>query len=192
MKKRLIGFALALMAAPLLALMTGCAPENAAPAPQGTDKPAQAGGQASAAPAGAQVPGVPVGGAKGQVVISGAVKGTFPVKSAWAANFPGDYRVQQELESLCTVFFGIPHDTQPGTYPIANKITAQSPHLVYTAAYADACHHNPDEYASTSGTMTLTSTGAKWSGTYKFTGQNIKDASKTVEVSGSFSDIPTT
>jgi hypothetical protein len=191
MKKRLIGFATALIAAPVLVLMTGCAPDNAAPATQASDKPAQAGGQASPAPGGAQVPGVPGGSSKGQVVVSGAVKGTFPVKNAWAANFPGDYRVQQDLEFLCSVFFGIPHDTQPGTYPVANKITAQSPHLVYTAAYADGCHQNSDEYASTSGTMTLTSTGARWSGTYKFTGQNAKDASKTVEVSGSFSDIAT-
>jgi hypothetical protein len=120
----------------------------------------------------------------GQVVITGAVNKTFKVRSSMANKMPGDIRIFLGLETICDVFINVPFDIKPGTHPIANESRSD----VVFAQYNDTCNA-PVSYPSTKGTLTLTSAGDKFSGTFVFTGQNKQDQSKIVEVSGSFSDL---
>jgi hypothetical protein len=121
----------------------------------------------------------------GQVVITGAVNKTVKVRLSMANKMPGDIRIFLGLDTLCDVFINVPFGIKPGAHPIANESKSD----VVFAQYNDTCNA-PDSYPSTKGTLTLTTAGDKFSGTFVFTGQNKKDQSKVVEVSGSFSDLP--
>jgi hypothetical protein len=123
----------------------------------------------------------------GQVTITGAVNASsgFPV-AQWS-DFPGDINVALTFEVLCEVTIHVPHNTQPGTYPMVDNVTNDG-HSV-SAGYGDTCHGATD-FTSQSGTLTLTSTSATWSGTFDFTAVGTSDSSKTIHVSGSFKDVP--
>jgi hypothetical protein len=123
----------------------------------------------------------------GQVTITGAVNASsgFPV-GQWS-DFPGDISVMLTFEGFCEVTIHVPHNTQPGTYPMVDNVTNDG-HSV-SAGYGDTCH-GATGFTSKSGTLTLTSTGATWSGTFDFTAVGTSDSSKTIHVSGSFKDVP--
>jgi hypothetical protein len=122
----------------------------------------------------------------GQVTITGAVTATsgFPV-AQWS-DFPGDINVSLSFEGFCNVTIHVPHNTQPGTYPMVDNVTNDG--TAVSAGYGDC--NGANGFASKSGTLTLTSTGATWSGTFDFTAVGTTDSSKTVHVSGSFKDVP--
>lgn len=119
-----------------------------------------------------------------QIVITGAINKTVKAGFIMANKMPGDIRIFLGLDALCDVFIEVPFDIKPGTYPIANESKSD----VVFAQYNDTCNA-PESYPSTKGTLTLTATGTKFSGTFVFTVQNKKDQSKVVQVSGSFSDV---
>lgn len=123
----------------------------------------------------------------GQVTITGAVTASsgFPV-AQWS-DFPGDISVMLTFEVLCTVTIHVPHNTQPGTYPMVDDVTNDG-HAV-SAGYGDTCH-GASGFASKSGTLTLSSSSGTWSGTFDFTAVGTSDRSKTIHVSGSFNDVP--
>jgi hypothetical protein len=158
----------------LVFCVTACGSGGDAPPPTNS---AQASVQPTSAPA--------ANAGANQVTVTGAVNQTYDVQLVQANKMPGDIRIYLGLELLCDLFINIPFDTPPGAYPIATESKSD----VVFAQYNDGCH-SPDSYPNTNGTLTLTATGDKWSGTFKFTGQNREDPSKKVEVTGSFSDVP--
>ena len=71
---------------------------------------------------------------------------------------------------------------------MANKVG-----IAVGGEYGAFCNTNGslsgNTFQSTSGTLTLTATGASFSGTFTFNAVNLKDKTKTIQVSGSFSNV---
>lgn len=178
---------LAALAVLALAGATGCGAQSSSDSGGGGS--AQGGSAQSSSDSG--VPASARVNKYGQVTITGAVtvSSGFPV-AQWS-DFPGSINVGLSFEGFCNVTIHVPHDTQPGTYPIVDDVTNDG-HAV-SAGYGDTCH-GPSGFRSKSGTLTLTSTSGTWSGTFDFTAVGGplggSDTSKTIHVAGSFKDVP--
>jgi hypothetical protein len=122
----------------------------------------------------------------GQVVISGAVNKTYTPINLEAGTLGTNMIVNLHETTTDGVSLAFPPDTQPGTYAIEDHL--KNPVVDFSGEYdqfkLDAF------YLSTGGTLTLTATGSKFSGTFEFTAVNSKDSSKTIKVAGSFTDVP--
>ncbi len=127
----------------------------------------------------------------GQVVITGAINKTYTPKELTAVKIGDRVGINVNESDVCGVSLQVPIDIQPGTYPIEDHL--HSPVVNIFGEYdAPFCDDTPSElkhvFSSTQGTLTLTMTGKKFSGTFQFTAGNVKDESKTIQVSGSFRD----
>jgi hypothetical protein len=124
------------------------------------------------------------------VVITGAVSKTFTPVNVYAVSLGqggvGIYLLEQDSSSVALSFQA---DKQPGTYPIEDRLDNS---VVGVGAMYYLLGDNAATYFSTSGTLTLSAVGSKFSGQFQFTAADITDASKTIEVTGSFTDVPST
>lgn len=134
----------------------------------------------------APAPSAPGSSNAGQIVISGAVSKTFtPVKVEAALIGSNTVIYLTEGKGPSGVSLSFPPDTQPGVYPIGKEI-GQPDVLAHYEMYGA----NTGLYYSNKGTLTLTAVGPKFSGQFQFTAVDSKDSTKTIEVSGSFTDVP--
>jgi hypothetical protein len=143
---------------------------------------AACGGSASS-PAGDQTSAQP-----GQVVITGAIDKTYTPQEVYAVKIADSVGIGLDEEFPCGVSLQFPIDIQPGTYPIEDVL-----HEIVSdvfGRYGEVCDLEEGHYASTAGTLTLTATGASFSGTFEFSAASVRDNSKTIQVSGSFSNVP--
>jgi hypothetical protein len=122
------------------------------------------------------------------VVITGAINKTYrPVKVTQVKyeKYVGMHLIGEEG---CGVFLQFPIDLQPGAHPIGDAI--HQPINDILAQYDFFCSTGRDKaFKSTKGTLTLTDSGAKYGGKFEFTAGRADDESKTVQVSGSFSEV---
>jgi len=139
----------------------------------------------------ASAPSAPGSSNAGQIVISGAINEVFtPVFIE--ADIPGGVCVyiflgEQGVNDGIKLEF--PPDTQLGDYPLeGGSCTSSRGNLM--GAWYDVPGDNAPSYQSTSGHLTLTAVGPTFSGRFDFTAVDRDDASKTIEVSGSFTDVP--
>lgn len=86
------------------------------------------------------------------------------------------------------VFIRFPLSAEPGTYPITSGYTDTFDGTTATGNYIDQRGDPAAQFAATDGTLTLTSSGDSFSGTFEFTAQDDLSG-KTVTVSGTFADI---
>jgi hypothetical protein len=122
----------------------------------------------------------------GQVVISGAVNKTYTPINFEAGTLGNSMIINLHETTIDGISLAIPPDTQPGTYAIEDHLT----NAVVDFSGEYALWKSDAFYESTKGTLTLTATGSKFSGQFQFTAVNSKDSSKTIEVTGSFADVP--
>jgi len=180
---RLIVFPLLALVIAQFACNLGAQPPSANPQPPDASLPAPS----------ASAPSAPDNPNVGQVVISGAVNQTFtPVYSE--LDIPGGVCVMISLWEQGVsdgVQLEFPPDTKPGDYPLEGGSCVSSAGNLMGAWY-DVPGDNAPSYRSTNGTLTLTAVGPTFSGQFQFTAVERDDASKTIEVSGSFTDVPVT
>ena len=127
----------------------------------------------------------------GQVVITGAINKTYTPREVAAVKIGDDIGINVNEKSVCGVSVQFPIDAQPGSYPIEDRL-----HQVVAKVfgeYGSFCDSggslSGNTYQSTNGKLTLTASGAKFSGAFEFSAGNLKDQSKTIQVSGSFNDV---
>jgi hypothetical protein len=133
----------------------------------------------------------------GEVVISGAVTKRYAPQEVASVKI-GDQvgiNINEKEDDPCGVSLHFPRDLQLGTYEIEDRLHSMRNVVVVqvTAEYGAFCNENgrlSDTYQSTKGTLTLTAAGARFSGSFQFAAGQIKDESRTVQVSGSFNNVP--
>ena len=129
------------------------------------------------------------------VKVSGAINKTFTPVRFDAGTFGNGMRIylyepidKENIKLTDTITIDSSSILQVGTYPFENsqKGTIAVP---LTAIY-QVGEDPTGSYNSIKGTLTLTAAGSKYSGQFQFTAEYSNDASKTIEVSGSFTDLP--
>ncbi|MBI5878373.1 MAG: hypothetical protein HZB53_12050 [Chloroflexi bacterium] len=138
------------------------------------------------APAGA-TSAAPRAANTGQVVISGALSKSFTPVSVEAGTLGKLMVINLHEKNADGVSLSFPPDTKPGTYAIEDQ--SAKPVVDFAGAYS-VFGSAAAFYLSTKGSLTLTAVGSKYSGQFQFTARHTKDASKTIEVSGPFADVP--
>jgi hypothetical protein len=166
----------------VLALLLASACGGVGPAPSGSNAP----------------PHAATGARTGQVVITGAINKTYTPEEAMAVKISDHVGINLNEKSVCGVSIQFPIDMKPGAYPIRDHLHVRD-HLhepvvdIFGEYDAQFCDDTPVElkhtFLSTTGKLTLTATSGKFSGTFEFTAGNVQDKSKTIQVSGSFSDV---
>jgi hypothetical protein len=146
-------------------------------------------GGSSPAPAGDGAPASPASGNSNasQIVITGAIDKTYAPVKVEAGTLANNIAISVNEAEVGGVTIQFPADTQPGTYPIGDHL--HKPVVDVLAEY-DVFGNNAAFYLSTKGTLTLTATGDKFSGTFQFTAGYNKDESKIINVAGAFVDVP--
>lgn len=145
---------------------------------------ASCGGSGSTTSGGAAPPSIASGA--GQVVISGAINKTYTSEKSNAVKILHRVAINVVEEFPCGVDIKVPIDMQSGTYPVGEYL--QTPIADVTAEYTPDCGKN-ERYLSTQGTLKMTVSGKKYRGAFEFTARLNIDQSKTIQVSGSFSDV---
>jgi len=120
-----------------------------------------------------------------QIVISGDINKTYTPQEITAAKIADYVGVTMIEEFPCGVELRFRIDKQPGTYAIEDHL--RQPVVEVLGLYSPDCGKS-GYYMSTQGTLKLTESGKKYSGTFEFTAALNRDHSKTIKVSGSFSD----
>jgi hypothetical protein len=130
-------------------------------------------------------------------VITGAVNKRYVPEDVGAVKIADrvGININEKENDPCGVSLGFPGDSQPGTYPIEDNLHSLQKLVVVHVigeygAFCDKDGGLSDTFESTAGTLTLTATGAKFSGSFQFAAGRIKEESKTIQVSGSFADVP--
>jgi hypothetical protein len=130
-------------------------------------------------------------------VITGAVNKKYVPEDVGAVKIADRVAIHiNETENdPCGLSLVFPGDSQPGTYPIEDPLHALRNLVVVhvTGEYGAFCDKDgglSHTFESTTGTLTLTAAGAKFSGSFQFAAREIKDESKTIQISGSFADVP--
>jgi hypothetical protein len=77
-------------------------------------------------------------------------------------------------------------DLQPGIYPLAEPIPAVNDIF---ARDGEMCELEEGHYESTGGALNLTASGTSFSGTFEFTAWSVRDHSKSIQVTGSFTNV---
>jgi hypothetical protein len=130
----------------------------------------------------------------GQIVISGAVNKTFAPVRVNAGSFGNGMRIylneptdkkSNKLPDLITIDL-TSVIKQPGIYPIEDMNNENKK----TWAIYQVGDDPTGQYNSIKGTLTLTAAGSKYSGQFQFAAGFSNDTSKTIEVTGSFTDLP--
>jgi hypothetical protein len=133
----------------------------------------------------------------GEVVVTGAVNTRYvpeDVRAVKIADRVG-ININEKENDPCGVSLAFPDDSQPGTYAIEDSLHALQKLVVVhvTGEYGAFCNTDGSlsgTFESTTGTLRLTASGAKFSGSFQFAAREIKDESKTIQVSGSFAGVP--
>jgi hypothetical protein len=123
-----------------------------------------------------------------QIIISGAVSKTYTPTKIEANNIMGRIVINLIEKNANGIFISFPADTQPGTYTMVYYL--DDPAGGVTGQYQAFSGGDAITYNSTKGTLTLTTVSPTFSGQFQFTAVDNKDASKTISVSGSFTDVP--
>ncbi len=123
----------------------------------------------------------------GDVQISGAINETFtPTKSE--AGALGDKIIINLYEkTIGRVSLALPPNTRPGTYVIGDR--RHKPEADFSGEY-DLFGSGQASYLSTAGSLVLTFTSSMYSGYFRFQAVHDKDATKSIWVIGSFTDVP--
>jgi hypothetical protein len=121
-----------------------------------------------------------------QVVISGAINKTYTPVEISAAKIMDRVGISLMEEFPCGAELRFPIDMQPGEYPIGEHMSVPLAEVI--AQYSPDCGKD-GSYLSSQGTLKLTASGGKYSGEFEFTAKHNRDQSKTIKVSGSFSDV---
>ncbi len=151
-------------------------------------------GAAPQQPAGdSNAPSAPAG--TDQVAVSGALNKSFaPVNVSIGQFGPAAIRLYlneatpadlSRTGDLLTLDF--PADIQPGTYPFDNFVTNPSATIWATYGTTDG---QPASFSSTQGTLVITAVGQTYSGNFKISAADTADPSRTLEISGSFTNLP--
>ena len=129
------------------------------------------------------------------VKVNGAINKTFTPVRFDAGTFGNGMRIyvyepidKENLKLTDTITIDSSSILQVGSYPFENsqKGTVTVPlYAIYQVG-----EDPTGSYNSIKGTLTLTAAGAKYSGQFQFTAEFSTDASKTIEVTGSFTDLP--
>ena len=135
----------------------------------------------------APAPAAPGSANAGQVSISGALSKNFTPIRVEASKVGSKILIFLTEKSADGVSLTFPPDTQPGTYPIEDNLNQL---LVDVSGEYDMLSNNAAIYPSTKGSLKLTAVGSKFSGEFQFTAGNKKNHSETIEVTGSFTDVP--
>lgn len=124
----------------------------------------------------------------GQIVVTGVVNKTVTPAKVYAMaisqSIVGIFIQEQDGSTISLAF---PSNEQPGTYPIDNRLDQS---VVNIAGMYDLVADTSATYFSTKGTLTLTAVGPKYSGQFEFDAGDNTDATKTINVTGSFTDVP--
>jgi hypothetical protein len=125
-----------------------------------------------------------------QVVITGAIQKTYTPEGITAVKIDRYVGINVNEQFPCGVTLQFPIDIQPGAYPIGDRL--HQPVTDIFAEYGVSCNRAGiyvGSFQSTKGTLTLTASGARYSGKFEFTAREVIDESKTIQVSGSFNDV---
>jgi hypothetical protein len=123
---------------------------------------------------------------KSEIVITGAVNHTFTSDEVSAFKVADAIGLHLVEKFPCGVSLQFKGGTKPGKYPIEDHFHSLSS-VVYGEYSPDCGQHG--SYLSKSGTLELTSVEKKFSGKFQFTAALNNDESKTVNISGTFTDI---
>jgi hypothetical protein len=134
-------------------------------------------------------------GSGDQISVTGALTKTFaPVNMSIGAFGPSQIRLYMNEDTpsdlsrmgdLLTIDF--PAGNAMGTYIFNNSITDTSVDTYATYGSTDGGVYN---FKSVGGTITLTVTGSTYSGQFLISMVDTMDSSKTITVSGTFTDLP--
>jgi hypothetical protein len=130
----------------------------------------------------------------GQIAVIGVINKTFTSVRVGAGPFGSQIRLYMNeanardlsrVGDALTIDF--PADMQPGSYPIENSVDnpSDSVYFIYTVS-----SEPPASYKSIKGLLTLTAVSPKISGQFQVAAVDSTDASKIIEVTGSFTDVP--
>jgi hypothetical protein len=134
---------------------------------------------------------------RGEVVITGAVNKKYTPQEVAAVKIADSIGINlhEREDDVCGVSIDFPRDLQPGSYPFGDQLHALRQMVIVNVSgeYGTFCNEGgslSDAYQSTQGTLTLTASGAKFSGSFQFAAGQIKDESKRIQVAGSFDSVP--
>jgi hypothetical protein len=129
------------------------------------------------------------------IQVSGALNAAVEANNFYIAPVKGsDQTIKGTMlylnqDNMRIVFIRFPKDAQPGTYDINQGFVDENyDGSMATGNYIDSSTGNSQQFAATSGTLTLEATGTTFSGQYEFNAQD--DAGSTVTVSGTFTNLP--
>jgi hypothetical protein len=122
----------------------------------------------------------------GQVTITGAINKMYTPVSIEAGPIGNNVYVNVNEADVGGVALQFPADAQPGAYSVEDHL-----HVPIGDVIADYITYGDNRvtYLGTGGTLTLTTTGEKFSGQFAFTAGNTQDGSKTIQVMGTFADV---
>jgi hypothetical protein len=134
---------------------------------------------------------------RGEVVITGAVNKRYTPQEINAVRIADrvGINLNEKEDDVCGVSMTFPGGLKQGTYQLGDQLHSLRQMVVVDiyGEYGTFCDEHgslSDTFQSTQGTLTLTASGAKFSGTFQFAAAQIKDESKTIQVSGSFDSVP--
>jgi hypothetical protein len=134
---------------------------------------------------------------RGEIVITGAVNKKYTPQEVAAVKIADSIGINlnEHEDDVCGVSIDFPRDLQPGSYPFGDQLHSLRQMVVVNVSgeYGTFCNEGgslSDAYQSTQGTLTLTASGAKFSGRFQFDAGQIKDESKRIQVAGSFESVP--
>ncbi len=123
----------------------------------------------------------------GEIGISGAITKTFTPVSSDAGALGDKIIINLHEGTVGGVSLALPPNTKPGTYVIGDHL--RKPVVDFSGEY-DVFGPSHAFYLSTAGSLVLTFTGSKYSGYFRFQAVHNKDATKSIWVIGSFTDVP--
>jgi hypothetical protein len=151
----------------------------------------QPGGSTEQAPVPAAQAPTPSAGQTARVVITGAVNKTYTPSEVTAVKIADSVGISLYQDFPCGVGIQFPLDSPPGTYAIEN-LREHAGYAKVWARYGEggACKDDGGffGYESIGGTLVLTASGKRFSGSFEFDAVNAKDTAKRIHVSGAFQD----
>jgi len=127
-------------------------------------------------------------GEPGSVTVKGDINLEFQASTITAASLVDTVMISMlDIDNATGVMIFIPADIQPGTYVIGDLYNESEADV--TARYDSLTDTIITSYESNNGTLTLTETGATFSGTFTFEAVKAADGTGSITVSGSFQSI---
>lgn len=122
----------------------------------------------------------------GYISIRGVVSKSFAPEEVNAVKLGERVSINLVENFPCGVTIQFARDLKPGTYPINDHMR----NVVVDVAgeYSPDCGKT-GTYLSTDGSLKLTDSGDKYSGTFDFSAALAREPTKTIRVSGNFTDI---